>query len=61
MAVRMAALVRSKNGEYIARKAIPKDVQEAYARLCGVRWEAQLTRLMLPFGAMCSKDHHSSL
>jgi len=43
MAVRMAALVRSKKtGEYIARKAIPKDVQEAYARLYGVRWEALL-------------------
>lgn len=42
MAIRMAALVRSKNGEYTARKAIPKDVQEAYARLYGVRWEAQL-------------------
>lgn len=39
----MAALVRSKkSGEYIARKAIPKDVQEAYARLHGVRWEALL-------------------
>lgn len=42
MAFRMAALVRSKrNGGYTARKAIPKDVQAAYARLYGVRWEAQ--------------------
>ena len=43
MAVRMSALVQSKkSGGYIARKVIPKDVQEAYARLYGVRWEEQL-------------------
>jgi hypothetical protein len=42
MAVRMAALVRSKNGEFFARKGIPADVREAYARLYNVRWEAQL-------------------
>ncbi len=29
MAVRMVALVRSKNGEYVARKGIPADVREA--------------------------------
>ena len=41
MAFRMAALVRStKSGEYTARKGIPKDVREAYARLYGPRWEA---------------------
>lgn len=41
MAFRMAALVRSKKtGEYTARKGIPKDVREAYARLYGPRWEA---------------------
>jgi integrase len=42
MAVRMAALGRSKNGEFFARKGIPADVREAYARLYNVRWEAQL-------------------
>ena len=42
MAVRMAALVRSKNGEFFARKGIPADVRDAYARLYNVRWEAQL-------------------
>jgi integrase len=40
MAFRMAALVRSKkSGEYTARKGIPKDVRETYARLYGPRWE----------------------
>jgi hypothetical protein len=42
MAVRMSALVRSKSGEFVARKGIPKDVREAYARLYGVGWEAKL-------------------
>jgi hypothetical protein len=37
MAVRMVALVRSKNGEFFARKGIPADVREAYARLHNVR------------------------
>jgi hypothetical protein len=41
MAVKMAALVRSKNGEFFARKGIPADVRDAYARLYNVRWEAQ--------------------
>jgi hypothetical protein len=49
MAVRMAALDRSKkSGGYAARKVIPKDVREAYARLYGVRWEAQLNRQLSP-------------
>ena len=39
----MAALNRSKSGAYTARKGIPKDVQEEYARLYGHRWEAKLT------------------
>ncbi len=39
----MAALTRSKSGAYTARKGIPKDVQEEYERLYGVRWEAKLT------------------
>jgi hypothetical protein len=38
----MAALGRSQNGEFFARKGIPADVREAYARLYNVRWEAQL-------------------
>ena len=42
MVVRMVALVRSKNGEFVARKGIPADVREAYARLYNVRWEVQL-------------------
>ena len=42
MAVRMTALIRSKSGEFFARKGIPADVRDAYARLYGVRWEAQL-------------------
>jgi hypothetical protein len=43
----MAALTRSKSGTYTARKGIPKDVQEADARLYGPRWEVKLT---LPAG-----------
>jgi integrase len=42
MAIRMAGLNRLKNGQLLARKVIPADVQDAYARLYGVRWEAQL-------------------
>jgi hypothetical protein len=42
MAVRMVALTRSKSAEFVARKAIPADVRDAYARLYNVRWEAQL-------------------
>jgi len=38
----MVALVKSKNGEFVARKGIPADVREAYARLYNVSWEAQL-------------------
>jgi integrase len=42
MAVRMTGLARIKSGEFFARKGIPADVRDAYARLYGVRWEAQL-------------------
>ena len=42
MAVRMVALVKSKNGDFVARKGIPADVREPYARLYGVSWEEQL-------------------
>ncbi|UFS76032.1 tyrosine-type recombinase/integrase [Tardiphaga sp. 37S4] len=38
----MAGLSLTKSGEYIARKGIPADVRETYARLYGVRWEAIL-------------------
>jgi integrase len=37
------ALTRNKSGEYIARKGIPKDVRQAYAKLFGVGWEVRLT------------------
>lgn len=40
--MKMAGLKRLKNGELLARKGIPADVREAYERLYGVRWEAQL-------------------
>jgi integrase len=33
MSIRMATLSRSKNGDFISRKGIPKDVREAYTRL----------------------------
>lgn len=41
MAVRMVALNKLKNGPYLSRKVIPEDVRDAYARLHGVRREAQ--------------------
>jgi integrase len=37
------ALTRNKSGEYVARKVIPKDVQQAHEALYGVRWEIRLT------------------
>jgi integrase len=42
MAVRMVALNQLKNGQFLSRKIIPIDVRDAYARLYGVRREAQL-------------------
>jgi hypothetical protein len=42
MALRMAGLVRAKGRGFIARKGIPVDVRDEYARLYKVRWEAQL-------------------
>jgi hypothetical protein len=39
----MASLNRTKSGAYSARKGIPKDVQDEYARLYGTRWEAKLS------------------
>jgi hypothetical protein len=38
----MVALKRSKNGEWIARKSIPKDARAVYSRLYSVGWEALL-------------------
>jgi integrase len=43
MAIRMAALTRSKTGGYTARKVIPKDVRDPYTRPHGVAWEAKLS------------------
>jgi hypothetical protein len=40
--MKMAGLKRLKNGEFLARKGIPADVRDAYERLYGVHWEAQL-------------------
>jgi len=42
MALRMVALVRAADGRWFARKGIPKDVRDEYARLYGMRYEAQL-------------------
>jgi hypothetical protein len=42
MALRMVALDRAADGRWFARKGIPKDVREDYARLYGVRREAHL-------------------
>jgi hypothetical protein len=42
MALRMVALVRAKDGSWFARKGIPEDVRDPYARLFGVRREAHL-------------------
>ena len=42
MALRMVALVRAKDGSWFARKGIPEDVRDPYARLYGVRREAHL-------------------
>jgi integrase len=41
--LKTVALTRNKSGEYIARKGIPKDVRQAYAKLFGVGWEVRLT------------------
>jgi integrase len=42
MALRMVALVRAADGRWFARKGIPEDVREAYARLYGHKREAHL-------------------
>lgn len=42
MALRMVALNRASDGRWFARKGIPEDVRDEYARLYGVRREAHL-------------------
>lgn len=42
MALRMTSLNQMKKGEFAARKGIPADVREAYARLYKVSWEERL-------------------
>jgi len=42
MALRMVALSRATNGRWFARKGIPQDIREEYARLFGAKREAQL-------------------
>jgi integrase len=42
MALRMVSLSRAADGRWFARKGIPEDVREEYARLYGVRREAHL-------------------
>jgi integrase len=44
MAILMAALTRSKNGDFVTRKGIPKDVRVEYERYYGVRWEAKFNQ-----------------
>jgi integrase len=41
--LKTVALTRNKSGEYIARKGIPKDVRQPYAKLFGLGWEVRLT------------------
>ena len=42
MAWLVVALKRSKGGGYAARKAIPADVREQYARIYGIAWEEKI-------------------
>jgi hypothetical protein len=42
MALQMVALNRLPNGQFFSRKVIPVDVRDAYSRLYGRHWEAQL-------------------
>jgi integrase len=45
MALRMVALNRAADGRWLARKGIPKDVREEYARLYGFKREVHLRLL----------------
>jgi hypothetical protein len=42
MALRMVALTHLPNGQFFSRKVILVDVRDAYSRLYGGHWEAQL-------------------
>jgi hypothetical protein len=42
MALRLVALSGASDGRWFARKGIPKDVREEYARLYGFKREAHL-------------------
>jgi hypothetical protein len=42
MALRMVALNRANDGRWFARKGIPEDVRQEYARLYGLKREAHL-------------------
>jgi hypothetical protein len=42
MALRMTSLNRMRTSEFVARKAIPVDVREAYARLYNKGWEERV-------------------
>jgi hypothetical protein len=53
MASMMVALKRQKAGGFAARKVVPKDVRDEYARIFGVGWEEKLS---IPAG--CS--HHEA-
>ena len=53
MASMMVALKRQKAGGFAARKVVPKDVRDEYARIYGVGWEEKLS---IPAG--CS--HHEA-
>ena len=44
MAVRMAKLTRSKNGDFVSRKGIPADVRDAYTRLYRSKTPLRITR-----------------
>jgi integrase len=41
MAVVMTALVQTKSGAWSARKGVPKDIRDEYARIYGAGWEAR--------------------
>jgi integrase len=58
MALRMVGLNPRKSGGYIARKAIPHDVREAYAKLYGLRREERFT-LSGEFSQAVAKAKHS--
>lgn len=57
MALRMVGLVAVKGGGFVARKGIPADVRDDYARMYGVRWEAQL-RIPAGVSAAFAKTQH---